>query len=281
MASTNTRRLDLVILGSGSAAFAAAIKAADLGAKVAMTEYDQIGGTCVNRGCIPSKNLIAAAELVYKSEHPPFEGLEGKRLGVDFAKLMRQKDELVEQLRAKKYIDIVNSDENIELVVSGKARFLSNKAVRAGDTVLEAEKFLIATGSRPSVPPIQGLRETGFLNSRQAFELTELPKSLLVIGGGYVALEMSQMFQRLGTQVTMLVRSQILRGFEPDVVHALQSYLEEEGIQIITGAPVVLVERDERGILAHADVAGERRKFRGEQLLVVTGRTPNSDGLRL
>ncbi|MBI1927465.1 FAD-dependent oxidoreductase, partial [Candidatus Poribacteria bacterium] len=165
------KQYDVVILGSGSAAFAAAIKASELGARVAMTEYDQIGGTCVNRGCIPSKNLIAAAELVYKSHHPPFPGLEGKRLGVDYPQLIHQKDELVEALRAKKYIDIAAGDERIE-IVSGVARFLSRAEVEVGETVLEAEKFLIATGSRPSVPSLKGLQNVGFLNSRQAFELT-------------------------------------------------------------------------------------------------------------
>ncbi|MBI1924343.1 mercury(II) reductase [Candidatus Poribacteria bacterium] len=274
------KRFDVVILGSGSAAFAAAIKASELGANVAMTEYDQIGGTCVNRGCIPSKNLIAAAELVYKSEHPPFRGLEGKRLGVDYPQLIRQKDELVEQLRAKKYIDIAAGDERIE-IVSGRARFLSGTEVEVGETVLESEKFLIATGSRPSVPPITGLQNVGFLNSRQAFELKELPKSLIVIGGGYIAMEMSQMFQRLGTQVTVLARSGILRGFEPDVAKALKTYLEEEGIEMITPMTVSHVEGEGDEVVVHILTDGKHRTVRGQHLLLTTGRTPNSDGLGL
>jgi mercuric reductase len=274
------KRFDIVILGSGSAAFAAAIKASDLGANVAMTEYDQIGGTCVNRGCIPSKNLIAAAELVHKSQHPPFPGLQGKRLGVDYPQLIQQKDELVDQLRAKKYIDIAEGDERIELV-SGKARFLSKTEVEVGETVLEAEKFLIATGSRPKIPPIKGLGNVGFLNSRQAFELTELPKSLIVVGGGYIAVEMSQMFQRLGTQVTVLARSGILRDFEPDVANALKTYLEEEGIDIIAPMTISVVERDADEVMVHIETAGERRTVRGQHLLLTTGRTPNSDELGL
>ncbi len=274
------KQFDIVILGSGSAAFAAAIKASELGATVAMTEYDQIGGTCVNRGCIPSKNLIAAAELVYKSHHPPFPGLEGKRLGVDYPQLIRQKDELVEALRAKKYIDIVDADDNID-IVSGKARFISRTEVQVGETVLEAEKFLIATGSRPSVPSIKGLQNVGFLNSRQAFELKELPKSLIVIGGGYIAMELSQMFQRLGTQVTVLARSGILRDFEPDVATVLKMHLEAEGIEIITPVAILEVERDGKEVVVYTEIAGEHRAVRGGHLLLTTGRTPNSDELGL
>jgi len=191
--------------------------------------------------------------------------------------LIRQKDELVEALRAKKYIDIAAGDERIE-IVSGRARFLSGTEVEVGETVLESEKFLIATGSRPSVPPITGLQNVGFLNSRQAFELTELPKSLIVVGGGYIAMEMAQMFQRLGTQVSVLARSGILRGFEPDVATALKTYLEAEGIEMITPMTVSHVEGEGNEVVVHAESAGEHRVVRGQHLLLATGRTPNSDG---
>lgn len=278
------RQYDLVILGSGSAAFAAALKASELGAKIAMIEHDTVGGTCVNRGCIPSKNLIQAARLLHYARKSPFPGLrlQGE---VDFPELIAQKDELVDRLRREKYLEIAAGDPNIELI-AGKGRFVAKDRVQVqvqGDReLLEAERFIIATGARPFVPPIAGLDEVEYLTSRTAFELRELPKRLLIIGGGYIAMELGQLFQRLGSQVTILERGpRLLRGFEPVISQRLREILEGEGLRIETDAEVLRVRRDGAGVAVTTRRANEEFEVRGTHLLLATGRRPNTDGLGL
>ena len=273
-------RYDLVILGSGSAAFAAALRGAELEAEVAMLEHDTIGGTCVNRGCIPSKNLIQAAKLLHHARHSPFPGLELQG-EVDFPKLIAQKDELVERLRQEKYVEIAEDDSNIE-IIEGKARFIDPHHVQADGKVLASERFIIATGARPSVPPIEGLDQVDYLTSRTAFELQELPEALVIVGGGYIAVELGQLFQRLGSQVTILERGpRVLRGFEPVISHLLQGILEEEGLRIETGAEVRRVRRDGANVAVAIRRAGGKFEVRGTHLLLATGRQPNTDGLGL
>jgi mercuric reductase len=153
------KKFDLVILGSGSTAFAAAIKAAELGKTAAMTENRTLGGTCVNRGCLPSKNLIAVAGIVHEAAHPRYPGIDPARLNVTFAELVRQKDEVIAYYREKKYQSIVG--DRISMF-EGTARFVDRNAVEVGDVRLEAERFLVATGSRPFIAPINGLDDVPF-----------------------------------------------------------------------------------------------------------------------
>ncbi|MBI1855876.1 MAG: FAD-dependent oxidoreductase, partial [Chloroflexi bacterium] len=218
-------RFDLVILGSGSAAFAAAIKASELGARVAMTESGTIGGTCVNVGCIPSKNLIQAAELYYAPAHSAYKGFSIRRGKVDFSALVRQKNQLVKKLRQKKYIDIAEGDEKIS-ILKGHAKFVSKNQVQVGDQIVEASKFLIATGTRACIPDFPGIDQVEYLTSTEAFELKKLPKSMVIIGGGVIALELGQMFLRFGTKVTILQRGgHLLSEFDPEVAESIQNIL--------------------------------------------------------
>jgi mercuric reductase len=278
---------DLVILGSGSTAFAAALKAAELGKRAVMTEARTLGGTCVNRGCLPSKNLIEAAKLVHDAAKPRYPGLTGRRLGVDFATLVAQKDELIHDYRDKKYQSIVGAETGIE-VVTGRARFVSDRAVVVDDRILEGKRILIATGSSPVIPEIPGLADTPYLISDlltrdEAMELTTLPDSLVIVGGGYIALELGQMFQRLGTQVTILERGpQLLpHGYEPMVGQVLKSILADEGMIVLTDARVRSVAEDGARILVTATVAGIERAIRAERLLVATGRRPNTSDIAI
>ncbi|MGD9891916.1 MAG: FAD-dependent oxidoreductase [Dehalococcoidia bacterium] len=150
---------DLVILGSGSTAFAAALKAAELGKRAVMTEDRTLGGTCVNRGCLPSKNLIEAAKLIHDAANPRYPGLTGQRLPVDFAALIAQKDEVIHDYCDNKYRSIVGDEAGIE-VVEGHVEFVSDRAVAVDGRTLEGERILIATGSRPLIPDIPGLDQT-------------------------------------------------------------------------------------------------------------------------
>ena len=276
---------DLVILGSGSTAFAAALTAQQMGKTAVMTEERTIGGTCVNRGCLPSKNLIEAAKLVFDARNPRYPGLEtcGQGLKVDFGALIAQKDEVIRVYRSKKYDSLVGGQISIE---EGKARFLDARTVEVGGKHLTGERFLIATGSRPVLPEIPGLTDVPFLTSDllthgEAAELTALPSSLLIVGGGYVALELGQMFARFGSEVTIVDRNlQLLaHGYEPEVGRAIGGIFAEEGIVVVTGATVDSVRTEGTGIVADIRVGKGQRAFRAERLLVATGRQPNSDAI--
>jgi mercuric reductase len=284
-------RYDLVILGSGSTAFAAAIRAKELGNTAVMTEVRTLGGTCVNRGCLPSKNLIEAARLVYDAAHPRYPGLTPAHLGVDFPQLIAQKDEVIREYRDQHYASLVDEadeeDQRAIEVVPGHAVLVDPHTVEvtASDgTVrhLTGSQVLVATGSSPFIPAIPGLAETSYLTSdlltsQEEMELTELPHSLLILGGGYIALELGQIFARFGTAVTIITRGpSILSGYEPEIALTLTELLREEGLQIITGAQVRSVGRSGEEVALVARRHGSSRTFMAEKLLVATSRRPNT-----
>jgi len=288
---------DLLVLGSGSTAFAAAIRARDLGKTAVMTEARTLGGTCVNRGCLPSKNLIAAAKLVYDASHPRYPGLTPEELPVDFRELIAQKDEVIAGYRDQHYASIFSPSPdprgpNPVQIAAGRAVLVDphTAEVTAPDgTVrrLTGEQVLIASGSHPVIPDLPGLAETPYLTSdlltsQEDLELTERPESLAIIGGGYIALELGQFFARLGTQVTILERAgRILKDEEPEVSSTLTQLLRAEGLTILTRAAIVAVHGDERQVRVTAEVRGERQEITAAKLLVATGRAPNTRDLGL
>lgn len=277
----------LVILGSGSTAFAAALNAADMGKTVVMTENRQVGGTCVNRGCLPSKNLIEAAKLVYDAANPRYPGLSGSALHVDFPTLVGQKDDVIDGYRQKKYLSLADGADKIT-IREGNVRFSDAHTVAVGDERVTGEQFLIALGSHPTIPAIEGLNHVPYLTSdllthHEAVELKELPASLLILGGGYIALELGQMFSRLGTDVTIIARSPRLlaHGYEPEVGKAMGELFAEEGIRVLTRTDMRAVREDRGSIVATVSMRGQERKLRAERLLVATGRAPNTRGIGL
>jgi mercuric reductase len=286
-------RFDLVILGSGSTAFAAALHAAELGKTVVMTEYRTVGGTCANRGCLPSKNLIEAARLVYDAAHPRYPGLSPVQMPVNWADLIAQKDEIIQEYRAHKYESLLDHPECIQ-AVSGQATFVSDHEVEVQSTDvtrrLVGDQILIATGSTPEIPALAGLADIPYLTSDLlsssddpwGTELREQPRSLLILGGGYIALELGQMFARFGTQVTLLTRGKsILSGYEPEIAEALTEILQEEGLRIVTGAQLRGVERAGEGVSLSALRHGSRQTFTAEKLMIATGRNPHTQELGL
>ncbi len=276
-----TDRVDLVILGSGSTAFAAALRARELGKTAVMTEERTVGGTCVNRGCLPSKNLIDAARRLHEASNPRYPGLKPCQMELDFAALIAQKDQLVHQYRQKKYDSLVSGMIHVKL---GHARFVDPHTVEVDGQPMTGEAILIATGSRPVVPAIEGLSDVPYLTSDllttdETMELTELPQSLLIVGGGYIALELGQMFRRFGCEVTIVERSHQLlaNNYEPEVGNAIAEVFAEEGISVVTNALVRRVERRQEQIVATAIVQGSARLFHAERLVIATGRRPNAD----
>lgn len=272
---------DLLTIGGGSAAFAAAIKAAELGARVAIVEKGTIGGTCVNIGCVPSKTLIKAAELCYHSAYPQFEGLPACPPPSDWQRVVQQKDELVTALRQGKYVDVAAVYPTIT-ILKGDAMLLGGCQVCVNGTAYEPEKILVATGSSPWAPPIPGLQEAGFLTSEQALGLETLPASLIIIGGGSIGLEFAQLFTRFGVQVMVLESGpHVARAEEPEIGQALVRYLEEEKVRICTNVTINQVERRDGGYFVHTETNGKPEICRAERLLVATGRRPNTGGFGL
>lgn len=272
---------DLAIVGSGGAAFGAALRAAELGAKIAMVERGAIGGTCVNIGCVPSKTLIRAADSLRRAQRAAFAGLEMKGRLTDFAAMMSQKDDLVGSLRQSKYRDVLASLPEARLF-EGRGEFAGPGELHVGRDVLHSPRFVIATGARPHAPAIPGLAEVGFLTSTEALSLRELPESLIVLGGRYIALELAQAFARLGSRVTLLQRSDhVLPTEDDDLTEALAGYLREEGIDVRTGVQARRVSRDVAGYEVAIEAAGRMESVRGAELLAATGRRPNTDGMGL
>jgi len=282
---------DLVIMGSGSTAFAAALRAAELGKRAVMTEVRTVGGTCVNRGCLPSKNLIEAARLVYDARNPRYPGLAPCTIDIDFTRLIAGKDEVIHAYRDKKYSSLVGHEAGID-IRHGRARLAGAHTVEVdgpqGVQYLEGDQILIALGSAPVIPAIQGLSDVPYLTSdlltsEEAIELKALPRSLVIIGGGYIALELGQMFSRFGTEVTILDRNPhiLQHSYEPEVGLTLQPLLQEEGLRIQTRAQVQRVRRVGSETVVTALVAGREREFRAAHLLVATGRAPNTADIGL
>jgi mercuric reductase len=286
-------RYDLVILGSGSTAFAAALHAAELGKSAAMTEFRTVGGTCANRGCLPSKNLIEAARLVYEAAHPRYPGLSPAQMPFSWAELVAQKDGIIQEYRAHKYEGLLDDPDQVKVVL-GQARLVSDHEVEVqsanGARRLVGEQILIATGSQPAIPAVPGLSDMPYLTSDLlsaaddpwGTELREQPRSLLILGGGYIALELGQMFARFGTQVTLVTRGKsILSGYEPEIAETLTEILQEEGIRIVTGAQVRGVERSGEGVTLSLHRHGSQQTLSAEQLLVSIGRRPNTQEIGL
>jgi len=271
-----------VIIGSGSAAFAAAIQLASSGRQVTMVERGTLGGTCVNIGCVPSKIFIRQAELAHHAAHGPFSGLAIPDVAPDLARLRQQQKARVEELRAAKYAHLLEIYPGIRFL-NGTASFIDSRTLRVvGDDGavqnLTADHVLIATGARPAVPDIPGLSEVPFWTSTEALTATNLPEHLLVIGGGFVACELGQAFRRMGSQVTLFERgSALLSGFDSDLGKGLEKVFVEEGIGMKTHIQIASVRYEGRRFILSTD----QGIFTGDALLVATGRAPNTEELNL
>ena len=272
---------DLFIVGGGSAAFAAAIRGAELGARVAMAEVGTLGGTCVNVGCVPSKTLIRAAEANHRRTRHPFQGIAATDGQPDWTVVREEKDALVTGMRETKYRDVLRSYEAVTLFEQWATVTSGTSITLADGREVTAGKLVVATGASPWAAPIPGLVEAGYLDSTSAMALETLPSSLIVIGASAVGLELAQMFLRLGVRVTVLeALPRIVPAEDAAIGDALAEYLAAEGMEIHAGVTIERVERngsytvrfsqDDRASTATA-----------EQLLVATGRRANTKGFGL
>ncbi len=272
---------DLAVIGAGSAGFSAAITAVGGGRKVALLGHGTIGGTCVNVGCVPSKAMIRAAEAVHG-------GLRAARIpgigpcthALDWGRLSRGKDDLVETLRQKKYADLLPTYDGLDYIEDGPARLVEG-GVEVGGRTIRAARVIIATGSRASRPAIDGIETVPVLDSTALLALEALPQSLIFIGGGYIGTELAQMMARFGVAVTLVTRSRVLSGAEPEVSQALGQALRDEGITVLEGARYAAVEGDGDTVTLSLSQKGRKVSVTAEKLVVTAGRRANTDGLGL
>jgi len=278
---------DLLIVGGGSAAFAAALQASELGHRALIINDGSaadglpIGGTCVNVGCVPSKALIRAAGAHFGAAHHPFDGITTESEVTDFGAVTDQVQALVDNLRRQKYLDIVAGDANIT-IREGRARLAGPRSVAVSGDTITGRSVLIATGARTFVPHIPGLEDAGYLTNEKLYSLDRLPEHLIVLGGGYIALENAQAFARLGSRVTVLQRSEhILSRQDSDVAESLTGVLREEGLGIHTNAEVNTVERTNGVVHVESTLDGDPQTITGTHVLVATGLQANTGNLGL
>jgi mercuric reductase len=273
---------DLLIVGGGSAGFAAAIKAADLGARVAMVEGGTLGGTCVNVGCVPSKTLIRAAEAQHRRVHHGFRGIPTTDGQPDWPTVRAEKDALVAELQQTKYWNVLRAYPSITLFQE-RATFISSIEVRlVGGRTLTAGKIVVTTGASLWAPAIPGLAEAGYLDNASAMALERLPESLIVIGASAVGLELAQLFARLGVGVTVLeALPRVVPAEDADIGNALGDYLRSEGLEVHTDVQIDRVSRASDGYAVQFRAGDEERTARASQLLVATGRRANTAGFGL
>lgn len=277
-----TTEVDVLVIGAGPGGYVAAIRAAQLGKTVAVVEKADLGGVCLNVGCIPSKAMIHAAHTYEHTQHTASMGITMDNVRVDFAKVQEWKGGIVKQLTGG--VASLFKGHKIQ-VIPGEALFVTENEVRVfhGYDVnrYRFEHCIIATGSRPIELPAFPFGKR-VLSSTEALSLTELPKSLVIIGGGYIGIELGTVFAKFGTKVTILEGSdQILPGFEPDMPRLVERKLRKLGVEIKTKALAQGMEETENGVIVSAEVKGEQQKIEAEYILVTVGRRPNTDELGL
>lgn len=275
------RRWDLVVIGGGAAGNGAARLAGKLGFKCAMIERDRIGGTCTWVGCVPSKALLQAAGLCWQLRHGPHFGLRLHDPQVDSSGAMEWVREITNRIGGGPS-EAKLAGLGVELVRESAA-FEDERTVLAGNRELCGRRIVIATGSRPAVPPIEGLQKAGYLTNLTLFDLPQPPRSMIIIGGGPVGIEMAQAFNRLGTDVTVLeATGRILPADDAELAEILRLQLAEEGVHFTLNATATEVERDEAGRrIVTASVDGRVQRFEAEELLVAVGREAAVDRIGL
>lgn len=272
-----SERLDAIILGTGQAGKPLAAALAKAGKKTAVLESKQVGGTCINDGCTPTKTMIASARVAYLARRGGDYGVNTSGVSVDMARVRERKRAIVESFRSANEKGL-ESDSNIELI-RGEGRFVGPKSISVNGRTLEAEWIFINTGLRNAVPAIEGIADVPALDNASAMELAEVPEHLLVLGGGYIGLEFSQMFRRFGSRVTLIHKGgQLLRGEDADVAEQISRILTEDGIEILLNATTMRVSGN---VEIRVKTEGGTRELKGSHLLVATGRVPNTEALNL
>lgn len=276
------KKYDLIIIGGGAGAFAAAIRANELGAKTALVNSGlPLGGTCVNVGCVPSKTLLYAGEILHHAKHHGVAGVELEVKNFDFQRVVQDELSLVKKLRQEKYEKVL---KNLEYVtaIEGKAKFVSQNEVEVNGETLSTEKFIIAAGSTATVPSIEGIQEVGFVTHIEALKMPKQPRELIVIGAGPLGLEFAQMFSRFRTKVTILQRGDsIFPHSEKALTDRLAEILSKEGITIKTNVEVKSARKEGDKKIVLYQIGEAQEEVSADEILLAAGKTPNTQGLGL
>lgn len=267
-----TKKVETIVIGAGMAGLPMALRAARHGDTI-LVEPGELGGTCLNRGCIPTKTMIHSAKVAHLARRAADFGVETGPVRVDLASVVARKDRVVSAIRdgSERAVDRA---EALQLVPA-HARFLDAHTVEADGTRIQAHRIIINTGARPHIPLIPGLDQVSWLDSTSALDLTELPRHLVVVGGGYVGCELAQMYRRFGSEVTIVHRGdRVLPEEDPDVSEVVEEAFTAEGIEVRTATiPASVAPRPDGGIMV--DVGAQQ--LEASHLLIATGRTPNTD----
>ncbi len=272
-------KVDLCVIGAGSAGLSAAAGSAQMGGRVVLVESGLMGGDCLNYGCVPSKSLLAAAHAARAQQTGEALGVAAREPRVDFGRVM---DHVRSVIRA---IEPHDSEERFTglgvRVIREKARFTGPGSLEAGDFTVRARRFLIATGSSPMVPPIPGLDKTPYLTNETVFDLDALPAHLLIIGGGPIGMEMAQAFRRLGSKVTVLEMERCLATDDPALAEVVIRRVQDEGVTLLEKTRAVSADTGAEGVRVKVEQNGAKHTVSGSHLLVAAGRRPNVDDLNL
>lgn len=272
---------NLIIIGGGAGAFASAIKANELKTKTLMVNQGlPLGGTCVNVGCVPSKTLLWAGEVMHLAKNHNIPGIDIEVKNFDFAQVVQHELDLVTKLREEKYEKVLSQLENVTHA-EGKAQFVSPNEIEVNGQKYQAKKFIIAAGSTATVPPIDGIKEVGYLTHIEALQVKQQPKELIVVGAGPVGLEFAQMYSRFGTKVTVLHRGASIFKGEEELTTRLAEVLTEEGITIKTNVQVKSARKDGVKKVLTYTIEGREEEVSADEILLATGKTPNTQGLNL
>lgn len=276
----NTKHYDLIVIGGGSGMRVMSYAASEYGWNVALVEEGPLGGTCLNRGCIPSKILIHTADVIEEIKNAEKLGVTARIEHIDFPKVIARASTFVDNEAQE--IEARCCEESKITLYKTRAEFVDNKTVKAGDDVITADRILISAGTRPVVPSVEGLAGVEYITSTEALRLKKQPKSMIIIGGGYIATELGHFYGMLGTEITIVEMGDILLAREDKDVAEAFTKLFSEKYAVVLGYKVVKVAEN-GGIkkVTVADKEGNTRELEAEALLVSVGRTPNSDVLKL
>ncbi len=276
---TREIKADICVIGAGSGGLSVAAGASRMGAECVLIEGGKMGGDCLNYGCIPSKALLAAARHAEAGRRGVRFGVGGGEPAIDFARVHDHVHDVIAQIAPH---DSVDRFEGLGVtVIQAHGRFTGPRRVEAGEVAVDARRFVIATGSRPAIPPVPGLGSVPYLTNETIFELTEAPEHLVVIGGGPIGVEMAQAHRRLGARVTVLERARLLPRDDPELVDVLRRRLASDGVDVIEGIEVTGVEATASGVAVVVAKDGAERRIEGSHLLVAVGRRPNVGDLGL
>ena len=271
----NRIKTDICVIGGGSGGLSVAAGAVQMGAKVVLIEGHKMGGDCLNYGCVPSKALIASAKHAHAGIENPAYGVEQVWPKVDFA---AAKDHVADVIATIAPVDSVERFEGLGVqVIQEFGRFISKTEVQAGDTVIEARRFVVATGSGPFVPPIPGLDTVTYYTNENIFDLRDKPKHLIIIGGGPIGMEMAQAHRRLGCNVTVIEGAKAMGKDDPEMAAIVLDNLRAEGINIVEEAQAEKISGKGDTITVHTP----KGDFTGSHLLIAVGRKVNTDKLDL